>query len=57
MDMPAPYDLETIDRIGELLELLNGVTRRIVALAGGVGGAKLAEGLAAHVGERARRWS
>jgi LPPG:FO 2-phospho-L-lactate transferase len=27
------------------------VTQRIVALAGGVGGAKLAEGLAAHVGE------
>jgi LPPG:FO 2-phospho-L-lactate transferase len=27
------------------------VTRRIVALAGGVGGAKLAEGLAAHVGD------
>ena len=23
IDMPAPYDLETIDRIGELLELLN----------------------------------
>ena len=27
------------------------MTRRVVALAGGVGGAKLAEGLAAHVGE------
>ena len=24
VDTPAPYDLETIDRIGEVLELLNG---------------------------------
>ena len=55
VDMPAPYDIETIGRIGELIELLERVTassRSVVALAGGVGGAKLADGLAAHLGDR-----
>ena len=43
--MPAPYDRETIDRMAEVRELLDGV--RVVALAGGTGGAKLADGLQA----------
>ena len=43
--MPAPYDRETIDRMAEVQELLGRV--KVVALAGGTGGAKLAEGLQA----------
>ena len=46
--MPAPYDDETIERIGEVADRLGRM--RVVELAGGVGGAKLAEGLAAHLG-------
>ena len=53
---PRPYDAETIARIGEVraaLARLRGGVPRVVALAGGVGGARLAHGLAA--GPRARR--
>ena len=46
--MPAPYDDETIARIGEVAGAAG--VMKVVALAGGVGGAKLAEGLAAHLG-------
>ena len=48
--MPAPYDRQTIERIGEVAAALDAM--RVVELAGGVGGAKLAEGLAAHLGDR-----
>ena len=43
--MPAPYDHETIDRMGEVAALLDAM--RVVILAGGTGGAKLAAGLQA----------
>ena len=43
--MPAPYDDETIERMHEVADLL--VRMNVVLLAGGVGGAKMAEGLAA----------
>ena len=56
--LPAPYDRETIERIGEVGALLadgcggRGGAGRVVVLAGGVGGAKLAHGLQAHLGDR-----
>ena len=53
IDMPAPYDLETIGRSRRARRAPQRVTAsRVVALAGGVGGAKLADGLLAHLGDR-----
>ena len=49
--MPAPYDRETIERLGEVARHWPlASTHAVVALAGGVGGAKLAHGLQAHLG-------
>ena len=46
--MPAPYDPETIERMAEVAGATGGV--RVVALAGGTGGAKLAHGLQLALG-------
>ncbi len=50
IDTPSPYDPETLDRIGEVHRAPQRMTR-VVTLAGGVGGAKLADGLQAHIGD------